>query len=115
MSRIRTLSFLATVGTIAANADGSHQQVVLHATPGDGIASGQVALLLPRATKADGTRDEDSGLEPGEYSVSLSLVRTTEQMTATPTVSAPLVSGTQVESNNAALAAARTRVTGTSA
>lgn len=69
MKKVTSLSLRGTTGSIVKNADGTHESSVIHVTGTDKVSGGQVALMIPL------NGEEDAGLEPGEYSISISLVR----------------------------------------
>lgn len=79
-----TLSLRGTTGTVARNRDNTHEDAVINLTGENGV-TGQLSVRLPVARDKDTNEvnDEDTGLNAGEYSVSISLSRKAEDLKTT--------------------------------
>lgn len=88
-STVTTLALIATTGTVALNRDGTHESSVMNLATTDGKPVGQLSLLMPVTTNPKNTTPGvyDGGIEPGEYSISISLTRKAEEVKATRTTS----------------------------
>lgn len=74
-----TLSLTGTTGTIVDNRDGTHESSVINVTDNQGM-TGQLSLLMPKRVLEG--KDQEQGLQPGEYSISISLTRKAEEVKA---------------------------------
>lgn len=76
-----TLSLKGNTGTVARNRDNTHEDAVINLT-GEGGITGQLSIRQPVVRKDGEVVDDDTGLDAGEYSVSLSLTRKADEVKA---------------------------------
>lgn len=82
---ITSLSLQGTTGTVALNRDGTHEGSVINLTDTNGKSMGQMSLLMPVTPDPKEAGRYSGGIEPGEYSISVSLTRKAEDAKAART------------------------------
>lgn len=87
-STVTTLALVATTGTVALNRDGTHESSVMNLTTTDGKPVGQLSLLQPITPDPKESGKYDGGIEPGEYTVNISLTRKAADAKAARTAAA---------------------------